>query len=195
MNTIFQMLSSLEAEQIKNLKNNCASLSATQEAICDFMLRNECAMTPDFLGSLEARDNYILCAKHGRIQVLDVQYTRIFARHLGELLKQNYALSWCKKNRKLIPINWDNWKRIFTQLTEHRNQQYDIAPSKSEIETHKMWENLHREFNALSAKETKSHKRRGYSRSWEAEVTLQKKIEKTQYINDVVTLAQQLLSC
>lgn len=188
-NTVF---ATLKVEQLEALKNNCTQIDPKQEAMCNFMLRNECAITPIFLGSLETKNEYILCAKNGRIQILDVQHTRLFARHLGELLKQNYALSWCKNN-KLISINWKNWKRIFAQLTENRSQQYEQGISKKEIQDYKNYEALHQEFNSLAARETKSHKRRGYSRSWEAEVSLQNSLKHIQYINDVCAYAQTLL--
>ena len=143
-----------------------------QDALYDFAIDVECGFKKSFWRELEhTHDVYaeaIVCVQGDETKVLCVRKSRIFARHLGELLKRGASLCWIVRN-KCVRIDWENWKDIYAQLTKGEDKRiYDSHMSLNEflaIQEHRRRERMFTEAG-LSDRYKKLGKR-GYNLSFD----------------------------
>lgn len=104
-------------------KKNCAETYAPsipahiQSALYDFAGTLNCQLKACFWSNLDAaHTSAMVCIKGKQAQVLPVVESVIFARHLGELLKEGNNIVWVV-NAKIVHITWENWREIYARLT------------------------------------------------------------------------------
>lgn len=75
----------------------------------------------------------VVCMKGSQErQTMTVRFNRVWARHLGEMLKQGYKIIWIEKT-SAKEITWKNWKQTFAQITScPDDKEYDYEMTISE---------------------------------------------------------------
>lgn len=80
-----------------------------------------CVLNADFWKDLQTEyvsdQSVMVCIKGNKATVMSVVNKPAFARHLGEMLKGGYDISWVT-DTFYVKVSWDNWKWIYKALTE-----------------------------------------------------------------------------
>lgn len=108
-------------------------------------------------------------------EISAVSYCRIWAKHLGEMLKRGYKIVWIKEKSAHI-VDWDNWRETYKKLTTRfiDFQEYDMPKE----EERRIREKLRKEYNfyelAKTDKAKKGRARISFADAWNQRVKMQK---------------------
>lgn len=149
MATIADILSVQQREKLKiytketNIETNANNVSLKAcELLYDIATRIGRKLNNSFYAKLNSELNYndevIVCLKGvNDCEIIRVIKHNAFAKHIGEMLKQRYVMVWIGENFA-TEINWDNWTRIYKQLTStpvKKQQTYDPEMTKNQQRT------------------------------------------------------------
>ena len=125
----------ISANVLAQIRKNCApEISGSQKEIINFVERNGGKIRANFWAVFNdayslAHDVIVCVGANRKVTVLPVRHDRIFARHVGELLKTS-KLMWGN-----IEVTWKNWKAVYAYLTASKDAQvYDYEMSEDEQE-------------------------------------------------------------
>ena len=125
----------ISANVLAKMRKNCAQeISRSQKEIINFVERNGGKIRTDFWTAWTdayslTRDVMVCVGANRKVTVIPVRHGRIFARHIGELLKTS-KIMWGD-----VEVTWGNWKALYSYLTSTKdNQVYDLEMSESELE-------------------------------------------------------------
>ena len=111
-----------------------------QEEISKFAAMNGGKMRRDFWAVFNSvysctQDVMVCVQPDGKMLIIEVRRDRIFARHVGELLK-TCKLLWVFDELYTV-VSWDNWKSVYRHLTSAKDAQvYDPEMSECEQKRH-----------------------------------------------------------
>lgn len=202
--TFADLLSNSQISAIRNVSNALTpaeqyapSLSKVHDYIYAFASDNNCVLNANFWKNLQTyyvtERNVMVCIKNKKASVLCVQKTPIFAHHLGEMLKQGYAILWVECSVADI-VDWVNWKFVYNCLVQKRdNWNYDKQISKREVAYIKKENKREKMFYEASISDRyKKLGKRGYNLSFDELRALRKQQEIEKEIYKTISKAKQI---
>lgn len=133
----------ISANILARMQKICATeRSFIQEEISKFAAVNGGKMRRDFWAVFNSaysctQDVMVCVYPDGKIRIIEVRRDRVFARHVGELLK-TCKLLWVFDELH-VAVTWDNWKSVYAHLTSTKSTQvYDPEMSECEQERHRV---------------------------------------------------------
>lgn len=78
---------------------------------------------------------HVICLKgHNMREIMPVVRNVVWAKHLGQMLKDGYRIVYVRENGFASEVTWDNWSRVYRSLTTEPDAcGYDIQPTKREV--------------------------------------------------------------
>ena len=127
----------ISANVLAQMRKNCApAMSAVQEKVSKFAAENGAKVRPNLWAGFNAEfalthDVMVCVQPDKRIRIIPVRRDRVFAHHVGELLK-TCVLLWVREENA-YPVGWDNWRWVYQRLVRATDiQQYDSELSECE---------------------------------------------------------------
>ena len=129
----------ISANVLAQMRKNCApEISGSQKIILNFVTANGGKIRPNFWGEFNdayksAHDVMVCVDANKKVKILPVRHDRIFARHVGELLKRGNVM-WGN-----IEVTWKNWKAVYAYLTSAKSTQvYDPEMFEEDLERYRV---------------------------------------------------------
>lgn len=116
----------------KMRQKSSPDISGVQKEISNFVARNGGKMRPNFWVAFNAayslaHDVMVCVGADKKVSVLPVRRDKIFAHHIGVLLKSS-KIMW-----GATEVNWSNWEKVYSYLVPATDvQQYDSELSERE---------------------------------------------------------------
>lgn len=158
----------ISANVLAQMRKNCApEISNSQKIILNFVTENGGKIRPTFWADFDdayksAHDVMVCVDASKRVSVFPVRRGRIFARHVGELLKT------CKIMWNTIDVTWENWKAVYAYLTYVKDTQvYDPEMFEEELEYYAVERKREKMFYEQASNDRyKKMGKRGYNMSF-----------------------------
>lgn len=182
------------AKAQSDAEKHAPELSLIHDFLYAFAAQYSCVYSASFWRNLHdehtSSADVMVCIKNRKATIMPVMRTRVFARHLGEMLKDGVSICWIIKGRAMR-VNWENWKAVYTQLTETGTKcEYDEQISRREMRRIRIDEKRERMFSdaALSERYKKMSKR-GYNLAFDEMRAMQRQEEYEKKLRKVVNEA------
>lgn len=186
------------AKAQSDAEKHAPELSLIHDFLYAFAAQCSCVYSASFWRNLHdehtSSADVMVCIQHKRATIMPVMRTRVFARHLGEMLKNGVSICWIVKGRAMR-VNWENWKAVYTQLTETGTKcEYDEQISRREMRRIRIDEKRERMFSdaALSERYKKMSKR-GYNLAFDEMRAMQRQEEYEKKLRKVVNEAAKIM--
>ena len=173
-------------------------LSLIHEFLYAFAAQRSCVYSAGFWRDLHEEHSssadVMVWIKNRKATIMPVMRTRVFAHHLGEMLKEGVSVCWIVKGRAK-QVDWENWKVVYAQLTADTTVkcEYDEQISRREMHRIRVNEKRERMFSdaALSERYKKMSKR-GYNLAFDEMRAMQRQEEYERKLRKVVNEAEKI---
>lgn len=144
---------------------------------------------------LKMTSEVAVCFKGKHIMELkQVTRDKMFAKHLGEMLKRGYSIVIVGRLSTTIVVDWDNWKWVYQRLTSVSEMpREDWGPSRKEMRQTREALRKERDFYEL-AKPIRSKKGGRTRISFEEARDQRVKMERVNYESQVYRSAKKILA-